>query len=84
MYEHSDSIIGRNLGGALHNMVTGDASWLDRAHQEEHQVGGSLLPTAAERAPCGSQRQMIKNFVRLDKVGEVSLIRERLRAASAP
>jgi hypothetical protein len=84
MYEHSDSIIGRNIGGSLHKQVTGDASWLDRAHQEEREVGGSLLPTAADSTPCGSQRQMFKNFVRLDKVGEVALMREKLRAASAP
>ncbi len=84
MYEHSDSIIGLNIGGSLHKLVTGDASWLDRAHADEHQVGGSLLPAAAESAPCGSQRQMFRNLVRLDKVGEVALIRQALRAASAP
>ena len=48
MYEHSDSIIGRNIGGSLHRLVTGDASWLDRAHREEHQVGGSMIPVAPE------------------------------------
>lgn len=84
MYEHSDSIIGRNIGGSLHRLVTGDASWLDRAHQEEHQAGAVAMPTAAQSAPCGTQRQMFKDFIRLDKVGEVALMRERLRAASAP
>ena len=84
MYEHSDSIIVRNIGGSLHKLVTGDAGWLDRAHQEEHQAGAIMIPTAAESAPCGSQRQMFKYLVRLDKVGEVALMREKLRAASAP
>ena len=84
MYEHSDTIIGRNIGGALHKLMTGDPSWLDRAHQEERQAGGSMIPTAVDSAPCGSQRQMLKYFVRLDKVGEVALIRQALRAASAP
>src|SRR6202012_1689604 len=69
MYEHSDTSISRNIGGSLHKLVTGDATWLDRSHQEQQQVGAALVPAAAESAPCGSQRQMFRTLVRLDKVG---------------
>ncbi len=83
MVEHSDSIIGLNIGGSLHRLMTGDSSWLDRAHREEHEAA-AYVPDAADSAPCGTQREFFKHFVRLDKVGEVALMRERLRAASAP
>ena len=84
MYEHSDTVIWRNIGGSLHRLVCGDASWLDRAHHEEGQVGASMMPAASDSAPCGAQREGLKYFVRLDKVGELALMREKLRAASAP
>ncbi len=83
MVEHSDSIIGLNVGGSIHKLVTGDASWLDRAHQEEHQAG-VYAPTTKSSEPCSGERQAFKDFVRLDKVGEVALMREKLRAANAP
>ncbi len=33
-YEHSDSFLWRALGGSLHKLVSGDASWLNRAHRD--------------------------------------------------
>jgi hypothetical protein len=82
-YDHSDSVLWRNLGGALHRLLTDDASWLDRSHQEQRQASALVVP-ASDSAPCGTQRAQLRYFVRVDKIGEVALFREALRAASAP
>ena len=83
LYDHSDSLIWHALGGALHKVVTGDASWLDRAHQEQRSMAPAR-PAVADTAPCGGQRDFLRTIVRMDAVGELQLAREARHAASAP
>ncbi len=83
LYEHSDSRLWHAIGGSLHKRVTGDASWLDRAHREQHAMGPA--PSGASSStPCGAQRDFLERIVRMDAVGELKLAQEARRAASAP
>lgn len=59
LYEHSDSFLWRAIGGSIHKTMTGDASWLDRAHREQQltiPMVSSLfgLASSAVRRSCWS------------------------------
>ena len=83
LYEHSDSLRWHAIGGSLHKLATGDASWLDRAHRDRRQVG-TVTTTAVDDTPCGAQREFLKKIVRMDSVGELKLAQQARRAASTP
>lgn len=70
MSEHSDWAIAQAIGGAVHKQLTGDATWLDRAHGDVRMAGEQFAATAADRASCSGTRDVLKHFVRLDAVGE--------------
>lgn len=80
-HEHSDSYMGRTIGGSLHKLATGDATWLDRAHQEQHERVGFTVPKGDGR-PCGGQRAQLALFVRMNDMGEMSLASRPSPAAS--
>ncbi len=82
-YDHSDSLLWHAIGGSLHKLVTGDPSWLDRAHREQRSMG-SAQSGAVDDTPCGAQRSLLRHIVRMDAIGELKLVREARRAASAP
>jgi len=84
LYEHADSLLWHRLGGSLHKLVTGDASWLERARRE--QQAGFARPAAspADGGPCSAQREALRDWVRQGEVGDMALLHEALRAASAP
>ena len=88
MFNHSDTFISRNLGGAVHRLLTDDASWLDRAHREQRQAGARWNKTdddkVVDSGPCADVRGFLRYFVRLDAVGELVLAEQARRAASAP
>ncbi len=83
LYDHSDSLLWHDIGGSLHKLLTGDASWLERAHREQRSMG-TAQPDAADGTPCGAQRSFLKHIVRMDAIGELKLVQETRRAASAP
>ncbi len=84
LFEHSDSLLPRAIGGSVHKQLTGDAAWLDRAHQEQHSFGDHFAATVVDTSPCGAARDGLKYFVRLGAVGETGLLKESRHAASAP
>ena len=84
LFEHSDSFLSRAIGGSVHKQLTGDATWLDRAHQDVRLVGERLAAAATDPSPCGSSRDALKRFVHLGAVGETALIKEVSHGASAP
>jgi hypothetical protein len=80
-YEHSDSFIGRAIGGSLHRLATGDPTWLDRAHQEQHERAGFAMPES-DGGPCGLHRATLAQFIEMDKFGELRLARRAASGAS--
>ena len=84
LFERSDSLLSRAIGGSVHKQLTGDAAWLDRAHKEQHAFGDHVAATVVDTSPCGAARAGLKYFVRLGAVGEMALLKESLHAASAP
>ncbi len=88
MFNHSDTFISRNLGGAVHKLLTDDTSWLDRAHREQHQAGARWNETVdgkvVDSGPCADARGFMRHIARLDAVGELVLAEQARSAASAP
>ena len=80
-FEHSDTYIGRAVGGSLHKLATGDPTWLDRAHREQHERAGFALPES-DGTPCGVHRAMLAHVVRMDMVGELPPARQAASAAN--
>ena len=81
LFDHADTMIGRALGGAVHKLATGDASWLDRAHREQTALGRYAQPDAVP-GPCGSERTLLRDFVHRGAVGELAAMRERASASA--
>ena len=69
-FEQSDTYIGRAIGGSLHRLATGDPTWLDRAHQEQHDHQPALFEPLPGAPPCSAQRAVLAHFVRQDQFGE--------------
>ena len=87
MFNHSDTFISRNLGGAVHKLLTDDASWLDRAREQRlayARWNETVDGQAIDSGPCADARGVLRHFVRLDSVGELVLAERARRAASAP
>lgn len=68
-YEHSNTFMGRAIGGSLHRLATGDATWLDRAHKELRELAGFAMPEG-DGTPCSLHRALLARFVEIDKLGE--------------
>ncbi len=81
LFDRSDTSMGLLMGGSLHRLISGDASWLDRAHRELRDAS-RLQADATETASCKMERQMLRRYVRVGEVGELRALREA--AASAP
>jgi len=87
LFNHSDSFLSRAIGGSIHAQLTGDPSWLDRAHRDirvASERGIYTPPATSDASPCADVRQLLHHFVRLDEVGEIAMAREERHAASAP
>ena len=88
MFNHSDTFISRNLGGALHKLLTDDASWLDRAHRDQRLAAARRNETVpgpvVDSGPCADAHEFLRYFVRLDAVGELGPAEQARRAASTP
>ena len=77
----AQTLMGRTIGGSLHKLATGDATWLDRAHQELRERAAFTGPKSDGR-PCGGQRALLALFIRMNDKGEVSLASGPSHAAS--
>lgn len=82
MFENTDDYWPHVIGGSMHKLLTGDASWVDRAHQDMHLLG-EQANSEGDDGPCMGERRMLKRFVRVAAVGEMGLAREIRAAASA-
>jgi len=83
LFEHSDAMITRAIGGAIHRLATGDSSRLDLAHQEERAYGAHWKP-ATGFSPCEDARQMLKRLAHVGAVGELAAMKEELRTPIPP
>lgn len=81
LFDHSDALLARAIGGSIHKQLTGDASRLDQAHRESGAAGRRW---AAEMVttPCATERQVLKHMVRVGTVGEVAWMKEVLKESS--
>jgi hypothetical protein len=83
LFDHSDTMLTRAIGGSIHRLATGDSSRLDLAHQEQRALGEHWT-AATGFSPCGAMRQMLKRFVRVGKIGELAAMKEDLRTPTPP
>ena len=84
LFEHSDGLLPRAIGGSVHRLLTGDAAWLDRAHDDIRLVGDHFAATVVDTSPCGAARDTLQYFIRVGAVGELGFAKEARHAASAP
>lgn len=82
MFDHSDSQLARAIGGSIHKQVTGDPTWLDRAHHEVHDYGELVGPQLNGPSECANARSVLKHWVRMGERGEVALMRESIAASA--
>jgi hypothetical protein len=83
MFDHSDSMLVRALGGAIHAQVTGDESRRARAQKESRAMGEHWTP-ATGFSPCGLDREVLRRFQRMGKLGEIAAMKEELHGAMPP
>ena len=83
LFNHSDSILSRAVGGSIHRLATGDPSRLDEAHKEQRALGEHWKP-ATGFSPCEDERKMLKHFVRIGSIGELAAMKEDLRTPMPP
>ena len=82
LFDHADTQHARAIGGSVHKLATGDASWLDRAHREQSALAASGSALAAS-GPCGSERALLRDVVHRGQVGELAALRERAGVSAA-
>jgi len=83
MFDHSDAVLPEVLGARLHQMASGDSSWLQLARADEKRLRDQAMPPA-DATPCGGIRFHIERFALLGRIGEVRFARALASAASAP
>jgi hypothetical protein len=83
MFDHSDSMLVRALGGAIHAQVTGDESRRAQAQKESIAMGDHWTPATGFSA-CGLDREVLRRFRRMGKLGEVAAMKEELHGALPP
>jgi len=85
LFDHSDAPLTRAIGGSIHRLATGDASRLDQAHREMHELAERSVAVNddADTTVCEGARRLFRHFVRADQIGEVPAIKERIAAHAA-
>ena len=83
MFDHSDALITRAIGGSIHKLATGDSSWLDQAHREQQERARHWSPGTGF-SPCGAARAMMQRFVRIGQVGEAAAAEEEMSKPVPP
>ncbi|MGN6527022.1 MAG: hypothetical protein ACTHL8_11575 [Burkholderiaceae bacterium] len=77
MFDRSDTVLLRAVGGALYAQATGDPSRRELAHEEQVAIASHWSPSTGV-SECGSTRDLLRKLRREAKVGELQAIRERL------
>jgi hypothetical protein len=83
MFDRSDGLITRAIGGSLHKLATGDPSRLDQAHREQQERSSHWSPNTGF-SPCGATRAMMQRFVRVGQVGEAAAAKEEMSKPVPP
>jgi hypothetical protein len=83
LFDHSDTLMGRAVGGSLFKLATGDSSRLDVAHAEQAVFNAHWSP-ATGFSPCGEARDRLKSVLRSATLGELEAARERSRTFVTP
>jgi len=83
MFDHSDGLMTRAVGGSLHRLATGDPSRLEQAHREQQERAAHWSPGTGF-SPCGATRAMMQRFVRVGQIGEAATVKEELSKPVPP
>ncbi len=83
LFNHSDTMLARAIGGSIHRLATGDPSRLDQAHREQRAFAEHWQP-ATGFSPCEDERHMLKLFVRIGAIGELAMMKEDMRTPMPP
>ena len=83
MFDHSDTLIARAIGGATLYLATGDASRRDLFRTEQVAFSRHWSP-ATGFSECKTLREQAKRLLRRAQIGEVEAQREQARQFVAP
>jgi hypothetical protein len=83
MFDHTDSVFLRAMGGALQFRTTGDNTKRDLARAERAQAAKAWSP-ATGFSGCGALRDILNTIQRKGEIGELEEARERVRAVVRP
>ncbi len=83
MFDHSDTLMARAVGGATLYRATGDASRRDLFRAEQEAFSRHWSP-ATGFSECKTLREQAKRAVRRAQIGEVEAQREQARQFVAP
>ena len=83
MFDHSDSLMARAIGGATLYLATGDASRRDLYRAEQVAFSRHWSP-ATGFSECKTLREQAKKVLRNAQIGEVEAQREQARQFVAP
>ena len=83
MFDHSDTLMARAVGGATLYLATGDASRRDLFHAEQVAFSRHWSP-ATGFSECKTLREQAKRLLRRAQIGEVEAQREQARQFVAP
>ncbi len=83
MFDHSDAVMARAIGGATLYVATGDASRRDLFRAEQVAFSRHWSP-ATGFSECKTLREQAKRLLRRSQIGEVEAQREQARQFVAP
>jgi hypothetical protein len=83
MYEHSDTLLLRLMGGALYAQATGDETRREVARAEQVAFVEHWSPGTGF-SPCGVARDLLRQARRGARLGELGALRERARQFVPP
>lgn len=83
LFNHSDTMLTRAIGGSIHRLATGDPSRLEQAHREQRAFAEYWKP-ATGFSPCEDERHVLKRYVRIGTIGELAMMKEDLRMPMPP
>ena len=83
MFDHSDILTARMMGGAVLSLATGDTARRDLFHAEQLAFSRHWSP-ATGFSECKTLREQAKRLLRSAQIGEVEAQREQARQFVAP
>lgn len=83
MFDHSDTLLARAIGGATLFLATGDTTRRDLFHAEQVAFSRHWSPGTGF-SECKTLREQAKTVLRSAQIGEVEAQRERARQFVAP